>query len=579
MNSRYLITTLALATALLNGCANAPGRWQESATKAIGQEMSQATEATQAETPPIPPEVSAALLPPLSPQDSGAEGGPREQRFDLSANNTPARTVFMSLVKGTPYSMVIHPQVKGTISLQLKDVTIEESLKVIREIYGYDYRREGNRFLILGPGMQTRIYPVNYLNFNRKGHSNTRVSSGELSDIIASSTTNGNTRNISNTQSRRQGIQVDTLSESNFWKTLKKSLEDLIGKKEGRRVVIDPQAGMAIIRALPGELETVRHYLELAQATINRQVILEAKIIEVELKDGFQSGINWAALGDPRNTDVLLSQVGGGSLLRGSGKSVLAGSAGNVNPGGPFPPLDASAISAFGGIFSISIQGSDFAAFFEFLKSQGDVHLLSSPRVSTVNNQKAVIKVGGDEFFVTGVSNEQITTGNITTLNPQVELTPFFSGIALDVIPQIDEQEHVILHIHPTISEVTEKNKSFVVSGEDFDLPLANRIVRESDNVVRARSGQIIIIGGLMKEASTADNASVPLLGDIPLLGNLFKHQRITRIKKELVILLKPSIMGPHETWNRELRLTQQRLKALDRGPRQTQEQTHGNNP
>ncbi len=477
MNSRHLITTLALATALLGGCANAPSHWQESTSKAIGKEMSQATEATQAETPPIPPEVSAALLPPLNTRDSGPESGPGEQRFDLSANNTPARTVFMSLVKGTPYSMVIHPQVKGTISLQLKDVTIEESLQVIRDIY--DYRRQGNRFLIFGPGMQTRIYPVNYLNFNRNGHSNTRVSSGELSDIIASSSTNGATQNVSTNQGRRQGTQVDTLSESNFWKTLKKSLEDLIGKEEGRRVVIDPQAGMVIIRALPGELETVRRYLELTQATINRQVILEAKIIEVELKDGFQSGINWAALGDPRNTDVLLSQVGGGSLLRGSGKSILDGSTGNVSPGGPFPPLDASAISAFGGIFSISLQGSDFAAFFEFLESQGNVHLLSSPRVSTVNNQKAVIKVGGDEFFVTGVSNEQITTGNITTLNPQVELTPFFSGIALDVIPQIDDREHVILHIHPTISEVTEKNKSFVVSGEDFDLPLANRIVRE----------------------------------------------------------------------------------------------------
>jgi len=579
MNTRHLILAPMLGAVLLSGCASAPSHWQESATEAIAAEMSQATQASQPATPAIPPEVSAALLPPLRPQGASGEAERHEQRFDLSANNTPARTVFMSLVKGTPYSMVIHPQVKGTISLQLKDVTIEESLKVIREIYGYDYRREGNRFLILGPGMQTRIYPVNYLNFNRKGHSNTRVSSGELSDIIASSTGNGSSRGISSNQSRRQGIQVDTLSESNFWKTLKKSLEDLVGKEEGRRVVLNPQAGMVIVRALPAELEMVSRYLELTQSSVNRQVILEAKIIEVELKDGFQSGINWAALGDPSNTDVLLSQVGGGSLLRGSGKSILSGSSGNINPGGQFPPLDASAISAFGGIFSISIQGSDFAAFFEFLQSQGDVHLLSSPRVSTVNNQKAVIKVGGDEFFVTGVSNEQITTGNITTLNPQVELTPFFSGIALDVIPQIDDREHVILHIHPTISEVTEKNKSFVVSGEDFDLPLANRIVRESDNVVRARSGQIIIIGGLMKEASTADNASVPLLGDIPLVGNLFKHRRITRIKKELVILLKPTIVAPHKTWGHELRLTQQRLEALDGAPPQQQEQTHGNNP
>jgi MSHA biogenesis protein MshL len=219
-------------------------------------------------------------------------------------------------------------------------------------------------------------------------------------------------------------------------------------------------------------------------------------------------------------------------------------------------------VSAFGGIFSMAVKAPDFAAFLELLQTQGTVHVLSSPRVSTVNNQKAVIKVGGDEFFVTGITNSSTVIGASTTQAPTVELTPFFSGIALDVTPQIDADTHVTLHIHPTVSDVSQKEKNFVVSGENFSLPLAFSTIQESDNVVRANTGQIIVIGGLMKEASTADSASIPLLGDVPVLGNLFKHQRLTRIKKELVILLKPTVMDDGNSWAEAILPAQKR--ALD---------------
>ena len=171
--------------------------------------------------------------------------------------------------------------------------------------------------------------------------------------------------------------------------------------------------------------------------------------------------------------------------------------------------------------------------------------------------------MGGDEFFVTGITNSASTTGATTTEMPSVELTPFFSGIALDVTPQIDANNHVTLHIHPTVSTVSQKEKNFVVSGKNFSLPLAFSTIQESDNVVRAKTGQIILIGGLMKEASTDQNASVPLLGDIPVIGNLFKHQRLTRIKKELVILLKPTVMDDGSSWAEAILPAQQRTSEL----------------
>ena len=550
------ILTGLIGLILLAGCQTVPSRWQDGSKKEITAAMAEATEDSIA----VPPDVSQALLPPLKMSLPNDDQALLEPHFDLSANNSPARQVFMSLVQDTPYSMVVHPGLTGTISLHLKDITVPEAVEALRQVYGYEYRRDGKRFFILGQGLQTRMFPVNYLNFDRKGLSTTRVSSGELTQ--GRQNNNNNTGSDKNNAADFHGIEVQTVSDSNFWKELSSALETIIGNEQGRRVVVDPQAGLVIVRAMPDELDMVQRFLGITQATVNRQVILEAKIIEVDLNNSFQTGINWAGLGGSGKTNVSLSQTGGGTLLN-SGVSDIAGNTGNLLPNSSFSSIASGNVSAFGGIFSMAIKAPDFAAFLELLQTQGKVHVLSSPRVSTVNNQKAVIKVGGDEFFVTGITNSSTVIGASTTQAPSVELTPFFSGIALDVTPQIDAESHVTLHIHPTVSNVSQKEKNFVVSGENFSLPLAFSTIQESDNVVRANTGQIIVIGGLMKEASTAENASVPLLGDVPVIGNLFKHQRLTRIKKELVILLKPTVMDDGHSWAEAILPAQQRTNDL----------------
>ncbi|MCR4301314.1 MAG: hypothetical protein NUV51_06860, partial [Sulfuricaulis sp.] len=205
------------------------------------------------------------------------------------------------------------------------------------------------------------------------------------------------------------------------------------------------------------------------------------------------------------------------------------------------------------------VKANNFAAFFELLKTQGDLNVLSSPRVSTMNNQKAVIKVGTDSYFVT---RQDTTATAVVGGSPSIstELSPFFSGIALDVTPQIDEAGNINLHIHPSVSEVSEKQIT-VASNQTISTALSS--VQESDNIVRASSGQIIVIGGLMKEASTDDNASVPILGDIPLIGNLFRHKKVTRIKRELVILLKPTIINVGQDWSDAAGESQERIRKI----------------
>ena len=192
------------------------------------------------------------------------------------------------------------------------------------------------------------------------------------------------------------------------------------------------------------------------------------------------------------------------------------------------------------------------------------MQVLSSPRVSTMNNQKAVIKVGSDEFFVTKVSSETTASGGATTTAPEVELTPFFSGIGLDVIPQIDENGDVILHIHPTISEVKDQTKVFTVGGVTQALPLAFSTVRETDSIIRAKNGQVVVLGGLMQNLSRDETSSTPFLGDLPLIGALFRHTRKVSRKSELVILLKPIVIEGDETWQQALKETRSQMHAIE---------------
>lgn len=537
---------LAAGCVVLLGACAAPSEWRDSVRDSIDTSMREAKKSPQK---PVPTEISEALLPPIEIKLPDGKVKPLEPRFDLTVSNAPARDVFMGLVEGTPYGMVVHPEVKGYLSLNLKEVTVPEALEAIRQVYGYEYRREGARFLILGAEMQTRIFTVNYLNVIRSGSSSVNIGGGGLAGASGGSgTTTGSTAGGGSGGVGGSGVvQVTTTSQSDFWKNLTSTLTAIVGDQGGRKVVVNPQTGLVVVRAMPEELRIVEDYLGVTHATVNRQVVLEAKVIEVELKNEFQSGVNWS----------LVSRNYNGQLFNTSG-SVFGGG----TPAGG----SGTVASDFGGIFSLLLQASDFSLLIDALRGQGEVQVLSSPRVSTVNNQKAVIKVGGEEFFVTGVTQGVAATSTTAGTAAAVTLTSFFSGISLDVTPQIDESNNIVLHIHPSVSAVTEKTKSLTVSGDSFSLPLALSTIQESDNIVRAQSGQIIVIGGLMKEATTDRDASVPLLADVPIVGSLFKHKNITRIKKELVILLKPTSINLGQDWNDAVGESHERMKRIRSG-------------
>ena len=526
------------------------------------------TEAPRTEAPPAaqpppqpPPEVTDALLPPLSLPAPEYD----EPRFDIDVADVEARAFFMGLVRDSDYNMVVHPSVTGTISLTLADVTIPEVMEVVRQVYGYEYELTRNGFLVMPARLQARIFHVNYLNLRRDGESQTRVSSGET--IRDRDHRPGEHGVISGPRPTGEafGSRVRTSTESDFWRELEWALRTIVGEGEGRSVVVTPQSNLVLVRGLPSELREAAAYLADVQDSMTRQVILEAKVIEVVLSDGFQAGINWAALGKPASGhEVVIGQTGGGTIFGADGVSEIAGQTGNLDPRN-LSQVDNMLTSAFGGVFSAAISMNDFTAFIELLESQGDVQVLSSPRVSTVNNQKAVIKVGTDEFFVTDISATTVV-GTAATTSPNVTLTPFFSGIALDVTPQISREGDVILHVHPTVSEVVDQRKDLTLGGDTQSVPLALSTVRESDSIVRARSGQIVVIGGMMQESSQNMRGQVPLLGDVPVIGRLFRHQRRATRKTELVILLRPMVVDHDGVWDGAQDTGSERMRELIRG-------------
>lgn len=635
---------LCLLPLVMTACSSMYPPRDQAAEIRIAQELRQAAATnTPANTPPAAaPSVPGASATPSNDTFSDlirpsvdsvipkSALGKQESRFDLTVTDAPIGEVLAGLVSGTDYSVLLRPVTGGAdskkderrISLNLKNVTLFEAFDSIREIYDYDYTVNGKRILVQPADVQTRIYQVNYVLGQRRGVSDLQVIAG----ASVGSTTSSTSTTASNTTSSYGSTQASALStsvRSDIWTEAEDAIRTVLGCTipkaaaaaragtttssgnasradvsysgeaqpgerlrgadgcpENRAITINQMSGTILARGMPRELRMVEQLLESMQLTISRQVIIEAKIIDVELNSDSQQGINWSAFKNGLTRfsvganagSINVNQPGAGGSIPGNlsdttdSKNTRLGTLLNATS------LNASTANSFASGMSIAIQASNFAALINFLESQGRVHVLSSPRIATMNNQKAVIKVGDEEPFVTNITGGSVTSptsGTPVVTQPSLNYQPFFSGIALDVTPQIDGDDNITLHVNSLVNTVEEKNKTVLLdsSGTTTTAAFAVNKINQTDSVVKAKDGQVIVIGGLMKESAADNRGGVPGVRDVPGIGGLFNRGAQAAVKRELVILLKPTIVKDSSAWANDISATGERINQMNATP------------
>jgi MSHA biogenesis protein MshL len=505
------------------------------------------------------------------------------------------------------------------VSFKLKNITLFDALDAIRDVYGYDYTIENRRILVQPAEVQTRLYYVNYILGQRRGVSDIQVIGGaSVGQSSSSSTASSSTSSSSYGSVQASGMS--TTVKSDIWSEVEDALRTLLGCNvakvgavnpmavrpagsgstqgnssradvnypgepamgerlrgvdgctQGRAMIINAMSGTILVRGMPTELRMVERMLKTMQLNIARQVVIESKIIDVELSKDAQQGINWGLFKDGLHR----ASVGANpSALGVNQPSAFAGqSGGTVASGTTLAGLLGTNMSPPGGTGNtagIAIQATNFSALINFMESQGRVHVLSSPRISTLNNQKAVIKVGSEEPFVTNIigGSQSLAVGTSTVVNPSLTYQPFFSGIALDVTPQIDAEDNITLHVHSMVNRVVEKSKiALIGAGNTATVPFAVNTMNETDSVVKARDGQVVVIGGLMSERNSDVRGGVPGARDVPLAGALFNWGAQQFTKRELVILLKATVVKDDGTWSDLISDSQERISGLKTTPR-----------
>ena len=559
------------ALAFLNSCATNQSTAPRSA-EVIPEIRSALSEPSRAPVPNLPPDVARELLPPPELSLSRLSGAPAEPRFDLNVVQLPASQVFAALAKDTRYSMVIDPELKTPITVTLKDVSLVEALETLREAYGFEYKILGTRIFVQAAGLETRVFTVNYPTESRTGRSELHVTSGSITQAMNNGTpgapgSNGTPPTTPapgspGVPSATESTRITTQIRNDLWVEIEASLKLLVPvnpeRRDGTQLIVSPQSGVIVVRALPRQLRQVEHYLRSMRLNIERQIVLEAKIIEVTLNDSSQTGINWAAFHNGAGARSATGMLTPGASLSPTGS--ISDSVLTSTPGALLSQSGQSANPLFG----LAFQTNNFAGLLEFLQTQGELQVISSPRITAMNNQQAVLKVGTDDFFVTGVTTNIATgTGSSAVITPTITVEPFFSGVAFDITPSVDEDGSIILHVHPSVSAVSEKDK-IVNLGTlgSYTLPLASSTVSETDTVVRGRDGNIVAIGGLMTVNNNDTSSGLPGLGTVPGLGYLFSSKQKSRTKTELVILIKPTVVNSDAQLQAERDDFQRRLEG-----------------
>lgn len=432
------------------------------------------------------------------------------RRYTLVLAGADARELFLSLAKENDFNLVLSPEVSGAVTMDIKEATAPEIMEEVCGLLGCRLEFTGKTVRVLPERRVTRVFRLDYLLTTRTGSgsltASTSTGSGATTTTAGGAAVSGGAAGGGGESESRNTISTD--EKFDLWTGIQDEVQSLLSGGDAR-VAVNRAAGTLAVTDYPANLDRIADYLKVLDSRMRNGVVIEAKILEITLDDETQYGINWTALPDLSSLSLKGNLAGGATAIQN---------------------LSAGTTS-----FQIGVAGGRFNAVIDALAQQGQINVLSAPKVSTLNNQKAIIRIGRqDVFFRAVVTPATTTSAAFVTFTPDT----ITEGIILSVTPQIGRDGRILLAIHPSITE-----KVGTASAPDGNTaPIVD--VRETNTMVTVPDGETVFIGGLMQERTQETVKSVPLLGDIPFLGVLFRNTDQTKKKTELVILITPRIVN-----------------------------------
>ena len=571
---------------------------------------------------PKPVQLSTVLPPP--------KAAPKVETYSVVVNSVPVQELLFALARDAKLNVDIHPGIDGTVTLNALNQTLPQLLTRIAKQVDMRYELDGPNLVVMPDAPFLRNYKVDYVNVARNTTSNVNIATqiattgagaGGVSGGAAGAGNNNSTTSVTNTSNNR------------FWETLVQNIKDILREtdkilpegssettteqsvsqtttgtgapppatasrraaaasiatspnpaaltsagtttvrrttfREAASVIVNAEAGLIAVRATGRQHDKIQEFLDQVMGSAKRQVLIEATVVEVQLNDQYQSGIDWKriALGagftfrqnmagtdlanvanplpDPSRQALISSIMGDTNLTAAMQDNLIEQIApGFAAAGGKIPFADTAFASQGKGMTIGYSNAGSIAAAVKLLNTFGNVKVLSSPKISALNNQTALLKVVDNRVYFTITAQTTANqTSTQTTYTSNLNTVPV--GFVMSVTPQIDENDTITLNVRPTISRILR-----YVPDPNPDLARVRVIssipeiqVREMESILKVNSGQTAIMGGLMQDLVSKSTDGVPGLSKVPGLGNAFSNRDDTTTKTELVIFLRPAVV------------------------------------
>lgn len=527
MNSPRTLSC-AVAALLLAGCSTPPAR--QSAP--VAPPVATATPLPAATPTVLPPPLSARLVMPTSGTDQLPTQA-TEQLYSFFARDFPIDQVLALFARAYKLNIVVDRDVTGSINVEFHDLPFDQAMEAMLGSLGFHWERDGG--LVRVRSTATRTFTVDYIRVVRQGEAQATSSSttsaasgGGGAAAGGGGGASGNNGGGGDSGAGAQGggsVSVSQQGSVPFWDELEVQLRSMLSPNA--RLVVNRTAGTIMVTDQMRRVREVGRYLGDVNEAVQRQVDIEVRIVEVSLNNDFSLGIDWQRA---------MSQVHSGKQIDFNTSTIVTQPAGGVTPAANVFSL---------GLLDVATSGAiRLSGVIDALKQQGDVRVVSQPHIRTLNNQAGMIKVGTDRTFF---RREQVT--NTTTAGATISSNDIpqivTEGIVLGLTPQISNDGWIMIDVYPVITRVS-SIAQVIGPGGQVQSTAPNLDIRQSTSLVRAQSGETIVIGGLISDTSSDTTRAVPGLGDIPLAGNLFKGRYNQQAKQELVIFLTPKLVGPN---------------------------------